>query len=101
MMAGKYDDNLKWPFHGEVTVQLLNQGRNVDHCKKQLIRDDDYSSDNCKECFGRVQGVKQRGRGWGYPEFISHGRLIYNAGKDCQYLMNNCLKFQVTKIVVL
>ena len=26
MMAGEYDDNLKWPFHGEVTVQLLNPG---------------------------------------------------------------------------
>ena len=25
MMPGEYDDNLKWPFHGEVTVQLLNQ----------------------------------------------------------------------------
>ena len=100
MMAGEYDDNLKWPFYGEVTVQLLNQQGNMDHCEKQLIRDDDYSSDNCKECFGRVR-VKQRGRGWGYPEFISHGRLIYDAGKDCQYLMNNCLKFQVKKIVVL
>ena len=103
MMAGEYDDKLKWPFHGEVTVQLLNQERNVDHCEKQLIRDDDYSSDNCKECFARVQGVKQHGPGWGCFKFISHERLIitYSAGKNCQYLMNDCLKFQVKKVVVL
>ena len=103
MMAGEYDNNLKWPFHGEVTVQLLNQRRNMDHYEKQLIRDDDYSSDNCKECFARVQGVRQHGPGWGCFKFISHERLIitYSAGKNCQYLMNDCLKFQVKKVVVL
>ena len=101
MMAGEYDDKLKWPFHGEVTVQLLNQGRKVDHYEKQLIRDDDYSSDNCKECFAQVQGVKQHGPGWGCFKFISHKELTYSAGKNCQYLMNDCLKFQVKKIVVL
>ena len=101
MMAGEYDDNLKWPFHGEVTVQLLNQIRNVDHYEKRLIWDDDYSSDNCKECFVQVQGEKQRGRGWGYSEFISYEMLTYSAGKDCQYLMNDCLKFQIEKVVVL
>ena len=42
MMAGEYDDNLKWPFHGEVTVQLLNQRNNVNHYEGALIESGDY-----------------------------------------------------------
>ena len=101
MMPGEYDDNLKWPFHGEVTVQLLNQIRNVDHYEKQLLQEDDYSCDNFKECFTQVQGGKQHGPGLGYSEFISYEMLTYSGGKDCQYLMNDCLKFQIEKVVVL
>ena len=100
MMAGEYDDNLKWPFHGAVTVQLLNRKKNVDHYEKPLLQEDDYS-DNCKKCFARVQGRKQHGPGWGCSKFISHERLTYYTGKSCQYLMDDCLKFQVKKVVVL
>ena len=99
MMPGEYDDNLKWPFHGAVTVHLLNQKKNVNHYEKQLLQEEDYSldSDNCKECFARVQGGKQHGPGRGYSEFISYERLTYNAGKSYQYLMNDSLMFQVKK----
>ena len=100
MMAGEYDDDLKWPFHGEVTVQLLNQRNNVNHCEEALVENSDYSSNDCRECFARVQGVQQRGPEWGYPKFIPHKKLTYNAAKDRQYLKNDCLKFQVNKVVV-
>ena len=46
LMAGEYDnDNLKWPFHGEVTVQLLNQRNNGNHYESSLIEADDYLLD--------------------------------------------------------
>ena len=100
MMAGEYDDNLKWPFHGEVTVQLLNQRKNADHHEEPLVEVTDCL-DKSTTRFGRVQGVKPRGPGWGYQKFIPQKELAYNAGKDCQYLKNDCLKFQVKKVVVL
>ena len=100
MMAGEYDNDLKWPFHGEVTVQLLNQRNNLNHWEDALIENGDYSSNDCKECFARVQGMHQCGREWGYPEFIPHEGLGYDVDKDCQYLKNDCLKFQVNKVEV-
>ena len=101
MMRGEYDDNLEWPFRGEVTVQLLNQRNDVNHCEGALIERGDYSSDDIDfmVCVARVQEAQQHGPEWGYHEFIPHRRLGYNAGKDCQYLMNDCLKFQVNKVV--
>ena len=102
MMAGEYDDNLKWPFRGEVTVQLLNQRNNGNHYESSLIEADDHILDEFDTTYvARVQGVQERGLGWGYPKFFPHEELTYNDDKDCQYLMNDCLKFQVNKVVVL
>ena len=100
IMRGEYDDTLKWPFHGEVTVQLLNQRKNAKHHEKTLIQAADCSFDRLKECVARVEGQQQYGPGWGHDTFISHGKLSYSARKNCQYLMNDCLKFQVNKVVV-
>ena len=35
LMKGSYDFNLKWPFRGEITVQIVNQAR--DHSSWQLL----------------------------------------------------------------
>ena len=93
MMKGEHDDNLKWPFHGEVSVQLLNQ-QNANHYEVE----EDYSADDIMRFVDRVKGVKQPEPGWGYDEFIPHEKLTCNPGS---YLMNDCLKFQVNKVVVL
>ena len=100
MMAGEYDDNLKWPFRGEVAVQLLNQKGNENHHEKALVEAADYSFQHFIECVARVEETQERGLAWGHDTFITHGGLAYNAGKDCQYLKNDCLKFQVNKVVV-
>ena len=100
MMAGEYDDGLRWPFRGEVTVQLLNQKGNENHHEKALVEAADYLFDYFMECVARVEETQERGLAWGHDTFITHGGLAYNAGKDCQYLKNDCLKFQVNKVVV-
>ena len=100
MIAGEYDDNLKWPFRGEVTVQLLNQRGNENHHEKPLVEAADYLFDYFMECVARVEETQERGLAWGHDTFITHGGLAYNAGKDCQYLKSDCLKFQVNKVVV-
>ena len=99
MMRGEYDNNLKWPFKGEVRVQLLNQRGDKRHIKRALLGPRHYSQDDFNESVvGRVIGREIAEEGRGYPQFIAHTDLAYNHVKDCQYLMNDCLKFRVTKI---
>ena len=100
IMRGEFDDTLKWPFHGEVTVQLLNQRKSAKHQEKALIQATDCSLDRFDECVARVEGLQHYGPGWGHDKFISHGKLGYSARKSRQYLMDDCLKFQVNKVVV-
>ena len=32
LMEGPFDDYLEWPFQGTITIQLLNQLKDVNHC---------------------------------------------------------------------
>ena len=96
MMRGEYDDNLKWPFKGEVRVQLLNQRGDKGHIKRVLMPLRDYQES--LDGFARVVGHKISNIGWGYLKFIAHTDLGYNPAKNCQYLTNDCLKFRITKI---
>ena len=103
MMPGEYDDYLKWPFHGEVIVQLVDQRENVSHWEVALLDENDYSLDDIYNYMDRVRVkeahvIQQRGRGWSFDEFISHQERTYETS---QYLINDCLKFQVNKVVTL
>ena len=96
MMRGEYDDNLKWPFKGEVRVQLLNQRGDKGHIEKALLQLSDYSRhDFDVSLYERVVGREIAKKGMGHSRFIAHTDLAYNPAKDCQYLMDDCLKFQV------
>ena len=98
MMPGECDEYLRWPFCGEVTVQLLDQRRNMNHEELALLVETDYSSKDIYIYTDRVKGIKEHGPGWGYDEVISYQQLTR---KNSQYLKNDCLKFQVNKVVVL
>ena len=82
MLEGKYDAELKWPFIGNVTVQILNQLDDRNHHKKII---------HMKETNMVV------GAGWGYHKFIPHFDLAYDPGwNDAQYLKNDILYFRVS-----
>ena len=88
MMRGEYDESLKWPFRGYITLQLLNQlAGGVHHT---LVVDvTDKSDDNfCKRV---VLGERSSG-GWGFHEFISHSCL------EPSYLKDDCLKFCIKEV---
>ena len=40
LMQGEYDDQLKWPFCGDITIQLLNQRRDEGHWERTVHFDD-------------------------------------------------------------
>ena len=75
---GEFDQTLKWPFRGIVTVQLLSQ---VKH-------------ENMEKCFNFLtQSTEKAMKGVGSATFISHSDL---ASK--QYLNDDSLVFRISKI---
>ena len=92
-MRGLYDDELTWPLRGQFEIKLLNQISDSEHHSVMIAYDDD-TPDNCN---GRVIGASNRGEnGWGSQEYISNEDL--NKSASCQYLKDDCLFFQVTKL---
>ena len=93
MMRGENDDNLVWPFQGEVTFTLLNQLEDKNHrVKKVLLHDEDVHQMNKS----RVTDGERGKRGYGIPQFIPHGKLDHRADTNCQYLKDDSLYFRVS-----
>ena len=90
---GEYDDQLKWPFRGEVTIQLLNQSGNEGHWEETFYYDDSVSN----AVAGRVVGRQRAPTCKGYSQFIAHTDL---RNGNQQYLRNDCLKFRISGVVV-
>ena len=89
MMRGEYDDFLKWPFRGAVTIQLVNRQRfQVGRYVKIVdVTDDDDFGD-------RVLVGEQSDEGLGNHKFISHRDLT-------RYLKDDCLMFCVKGVEVM
>ena len=93
LMRGKFDDHLKWPFRGHVTVAMLNQLEDKNHTTRTIPFTD--TTDNT--VVGRVtKGAAAQG--WGYDTFVVHTELNYNPTKNCQYLKYDCLRFKIVKV---
>ena len=90
MMRGEFDDNLKWPFRGEVTIRLLNQDvardKEEEHCVKTATLDGDSKG-------RRVTRRNQAEVGHGIPNLVPIVEVP-------PYLKNDTLAFEVVKVVV-
>ena len=86
LMQGKFDDQLKWPFQGNVTIELVNQEEDRDHVIKTF-----HSRKTGWRC-ERVTTKERINNGWGTGQFLSHAEL------QPKYLKNDCIKFYVKKI---
>ena len=94
LMRGEFDDHLKWPFQGHVTVAMLNQLEDNNHAT-ETIR---FTSTTNIEVIGRVTDGERAPSRRGYPTFIAHANLTYTAAKSCQYLKYDCLQFRIIKV---
>ena len=95
IMQGQFDDSLRWPFMGAITIQLLNQTEDKNHV--DVIND--YSTAVGSDCSKRVIGsISTLSPAWGYTYFVRHSLLGYNAAKNMQYLRNDTLRFRILKI---
>ena len=90
LMKGKNDDNLPWPFTGKVTITLLNQLEDENHHSYTIPFPRDSGESN-----ERMVDDERAPEGYGTSQFISHNGLDFDAVKNCQYLKDDCLYFQV------
>ena len=95
-MKGIFDDHLKWPFRGEITIQIINQDGDHDHFQMTIHYDDEIPDFNA----GRVTGNKERASGWGFHEFLAHTALGYNGVKKTQYLKDDIIIVRVVRVKI-
>ena len=88
-MKGENDENLIWPFRGQVTFQLLNQLQDAEH----LARTVPFDFHRSNEFNSRVVKGERSRQGWGFNRFISLGALGYKA--SALFLKDDCLYFRV------
>ena len=94
LMRGPYDDHLKWPFRGEITVQIVNQAGDHSHFK-WTIR---YNDKTPGTYAGRVTD-KETAREWGFP-FLALTDLEYNAARKTQYLKDGIIIVRVVEVII-
>ena len=94
LMKGPFDD-LKWPFRGDITIQIVNQDGDHDHVEKTI-----HYNDKTRENYaGRVTD-KARARGWGKHKFLAHTDLGYNAARKTQYLKDDIIIVRVVRVKI-
>ena len=93
LMRGEWDSYLKWPFRGDITIQLLNHLEPKGHYEHV----EHVGADKSDECTGRVT-TEEKADGWSCFRFVSHHELSYDQTKNCQYLKYDSLCFRVAKV---
>ena len=97
LMRGEYDDRLVWPFHANVTIQVINQKSNQEHFQKTIYFNKEADNDGYSH---RVISKERSSQGWGDPEFICHSELEFVTDTR-QYIKDKCMKLRVTKVDLL
>ena len=93
IMRGPFDAQLKWPFRGDITFQILNQMEECNHIKYTVkytdVTDDKYA--------GRVTDA-ERSEGWGCPNFLSHSLLGLDLARNTKYVQCDTLRLGIIKV---
>ena len=88
LMKGEFDDQLEWPFKGDITIKLMNQEEDKDH----IVATVNFNGNTPKECCQRVITEERSDDGWGISRFLP------NADLHPKYLKNDCIKLCVKKV---
>ena len=93
LMRGEFDDELKWPFRGDVTVQLVNQKEeNRGHHTHVInFRESDPATANSDK---RITVGDRAEIPLGKGNFIPHTEL------QPKYLKNDCLVLRIKRVVI-
>ena len=88
LLVGDNDDQLQWPFVGDIDIMLLNWREDKGHHKRTLS----FTAGSS----GLIQVLEGLlGEAWGFFQFISHSSLPFNHSTYTEYLQDDCLRFRV------
>ena len=93
-MRGEYDNELEWPFEGDIRVELLNWKEDKNHHSDTI--DFNKHTDPDEKHSSRVTD-RETATGLGLPQFISHTDLAPST--NTEYLCDDYLKLRVSAIV--
>ena len=93
LMKGPHDDELTWPLRGKFKITLLNQISNSEHHSTTVT----YHDDTPAIYTDRITKRNKAKNGWGKHQYISNEN-INKVTPTCQFLKDDCLFFQVTKL---
>ena len=89
-MKGEFDDQLKWPFKGRFTVQLVNHfpgGVN-----KEVVEEKSWDRPKCE--YGGYSSFSNF-------QFISHAELDCDNSRKTHFLKDDCLQFRIPNITLM
>ena len=93
IMQGPFDGGLKWPFQGDITIQIVNQAGDSHHQEYTIC----YTDQSLDSTASKVKD-KKRSCGKGILQFLSHSLLGYNLAMNIQYLKLNSLRIRILKV---
>ena len=91
VMGGEFDAHLKWPFKGQITVQLVSQKGVKRHYAKTITFDDKKTARPTT----RVAEGERNAVGCGFEKFISHHEI-----ERSSCCIHDSLQFEITKVVI-
>ena len=91
LMRGPFDDDLVWPFRGELTIQLINQKKMKSQLEETIHIHEDTVSEKATS---RVMNGERNTAGFGFLQFVSHKQLAALSG--C--LENDSLRVRILKM---
>ena len=89
-MRGEFDDQLKWPFRGDITYQVMNQEED----KKHVVYTATFDEGTSDRCANRVTWEERSSFGRGQCDVLPLSEL------EPKYLKNNCIKLRIIKVVL-
>jgi hypothetical protein len=89
LMKGEFDNQLKWPFRGSITIRMLNQETDAEHYTECIT----YGGAP-DQVAGRVMDERRLVKPWGKMKFIAHESVLPKFVKD-DYLKLCILKVKM------
>ena len=92
LMKGDNDNNLTFPFRGDILVQIVNLKENKNHAERLVEFNE--KTDPRGEYGARVTGLAgllsgRQYRGYGFPNFLSHKFLEFDRSRNTQYVSDD------------
>ena len=96
LMKGTNDNQLKWPFTGDISIHLLNWRENNGHVKDIITFNDNASLISRSKV---IEGDRAP-IGFGRTNFIPHSELYYNPSNNTEYISSDTLCFLIGNVSI-